>query len=219
MGIRGESSLYTRAGLGDTLSEIKDGVQGTIKFIDNLSSLFASVAGFVGLVPIMVFLCVMLISGAYSLFGMPKGKTLFFVSLATVDFIWILGARSFEARAFSSWVLIKTNLIILIPFIIVSFLKLMVPIGVMGLYFFRNKIKVRIFNKSPMGGFTSRKYFLEFLGQFQKISMELNQSMVQDLIADRGGDVLPSERTFNNLLNLSRLVEEIKEFPKKTEVE
>ncbi|MCL1912209.1 MAG: hypothetical protein FWG13_08385 [Leptospirales bacterium] len=107
--------------------EIPENMKRTFKsieeFIDGVNSFVGkihSVAAMIGFKPIALLIIIFFLSSGLTSVGVPKGKASFLTSLALADTVWVLWKMSFSDTQFAEYLSIaKTNLILLLPFIVI----------------------------------------------------------------------------------------------------
>ncbi|OHD72436.1 MAG: hypothetical protein A2W19_13920 [Spirochaetes bacterium RBG_16_49_21] len=156
-----------------SLKEISDILQGINAFISSI----AFISQTIGYDTILVFIAIIIFSIGFSSLGVPRGKASFLVSLAAVDSLWILWKAGITAR-FPDYLLpmLKTNLIVLAPLIIVAILARMFP-------FLRTAIKraaLSPFRKTPA---FDKKSLVALYEEYQAQSGALNASILFEMLS------------------------------------
>src|SRR5208337_2441949 len=97
------------------------------------------ISNVIGLETVLLFVAVIVFSTGLSALGVPKGRLAFLVSLCTADCLWILWKASMKA-ALPDYLpqILKSNLVVLSPFLAVSVLAAVVPL-------LWGKVKRRVF--------------------------------------------------------------------------
>ncbi|PKL39835.1 MAG: hypothetical protein CVV44_06335 [Spirochaetae bacterium HGW-Spirochaetae-1] len=120
----GDGPSFFKPAVPSVIRDIQDLITGINTFISRVST----VTGLVGFQTILLFISVLIISSGLSAIGLPKGKTVFLLSLAMADTLWILWKDSFNPESLSYLVpVLRANLILLIPLITYILLKAFVP--------------------------------------------------------------------------------------------
>jgi len=132
------SSTEVFAGIKDKIQEtyksaieipanMKETYKSMEEFIDGINSFAGkvkSVTGMIGFKPIALLIIVAFLSSGLSAIGVPSGMLSFFISLALVNTIWIMWKMSFVDTQVGEYLsIIKTNLILLFPFILIFSIK------------------------------------------------------------------------------------------------
>jgi uncharacterized protein YoxC len=114
-----------------TAKEIPESMKGTYKsieeFIDGVNNFVGKiqrVISMTGFKPIAFLIIVIFLSSGLSAIGVPRGMLSFFISLALVNTIWIIWKMSFGNTQMGEYLsIIKTNLILLFPFMLIFSIK------------------------------------------------------------------------------------------------
>ena len=134
------SGSFTKASAGpvdwakekyQAAKEIPENMKKTYKsieeFIDGINSYVSKiqrVANTIGFKPIMLLIIVFFLSSGLSSVGVPKGKASFLTALALTNTIWIAWKISFDNTQFDEYLsILKANLILLSPFILIFSIK------------------------------------------------------------------------------------------------
>lgn len=202
--------LILFSGIASTMGETAETIKGFGRFLDSMRSVINIVSTVIGIEVIILLIAVSILSGALSLLGIPKGRFSFFCSLAIADMFWFVWAKSFnpESLDLAGKILsiLKTNLILIIPFIII--------------YFFRspamsNKIKPKIKAaiKSLFGKKTAinKSLLIKMNESIQEKSMNLQRSIYNDVIYKKDADeILISDGTLKHRKELEEILRGIK---------
>jgi len=114
----------TKAGLTNGFSEVKDFFNG----LNSLLAGFSSFSNMIGFSTIILFLVILLLSTGLSAIGIPRGKISFLFSLIIADILWIFWKESFNPDSLSYLIpVIRSSIIILIPFIITILIQRFFP--------------------------------------------------------------------------------------------
>ena len=190
------------AGFSETLYETKEALQGLTRFINSISSSVKAITSILGFRAIVLLIFVVFFSTIFSIFGIPKGKTSFFISLITVDLLWFHWERSFNPNTFSYLSnIFKTNLVLIAPVILLLIVKKIAPI------IFR---RIRpLINKVP---FITRKTYnkremVSVLEKYQESSSEFQKSFTKDIINGDGGRVILSNNTNKGIKSLNEILQ------------
>jgi hypothetical protein len=185
-----DHGLAIFSGFSSTLEETSNAIKGFGRFLDSLKSIIDVISTVVGIEVILLLTIVSLISMCISLLGIPKGKLSFLSSLIIADLFWITWAKSFnpENTAFLAklFLILKTNLILLIPFIIIYFFRSPVVAK-------RVKTKVltilkSLFKRKKTDGILSRNEILCITEKYQEANMKLQNSILNDIIKRKDND-------------------------------
>jgi len=122
----------------ESLQNISDMLKGIQSFFSSLSNI-SIISNVIGLETVLLFVAVIVFSTGLSALGVPKGRLAFLVSLCTADCLWILWKASMKA-ALPDYLpqILKSNLVVLSPFLAVSVLAAVVPL-------LWGKVKRRVF--------------------------------------------------------------------------
>jgi hypothetical protein len=112
-----------QSGFTSAVEEAANAIKGFGRFIDSLRSMIDVISTVISLEVLLLFIAAALIGFGLSFLGIPKGKFSFLCSIIIADIFWYIWSKSFNPE-FSDlisriFVIIKTNIIILIPFLIV----------------------------------------------------------------------------------------------------
>ena len=115
-----KSAIEIPENMKETYKSMEEFIGGVNSFADKVKS----VTGMVGFKPIMLLIIVIFLSSGLSSIGVPRGMLSFFISLAFVNTIWIMWKMSFtDTQAAEYLSIIKTNLILLFPLILIFSIK------------------------------------------------------------------------------------------------
>jgi len=115
-----KSAIEIPANMKETYKSIEEFVDG----INSFAGKVKSVTGMIGFKPIMLLIIIFFLSSGLSAIGVPRGIASFFISLAMVNTIWIMWKMSFVDTQIGEYLtIIKTNLILLFPFILIFSIK------------------------------------------------------------------------------------------------
>jgi hypothetical protein len=198
------------SGIASSMEETAEFIKGFGRFFDSIRSIINIISAVIGIEVILLLITASLISGGLSLLGIPKGKFSFFCSLFIADLFWILWAKSFNPDSFDLLgkiiLILKTNLILIIPFIIV--------------YFFRSpmmskKIKPKI--KSAFKSIFRKKnvinksVLIKINERLQEEGINLQRSIYNDVIYKKDSDeILISDETLKHKKELEEILRGIK---------
>ena len=182
--------------LSESLREISDILKGLRSFIESLSSI-SIVSNIIGLETFLLFVSVVVLSIVFSALGVPKGRFSFLLSLVTADSLWILWKASMKA-GFPGYLIpiIKSNLVVLSPFLIVTILGAAFP-----LLWTKSKraLSSLIRTKRTM----DRKKLLALYDEYQMQSSALAHA-VSEILATEGAERATLSR------ELQRSIEDVK---------
>jgi hypothetical protein len=167
--------------ISESLQEISDILKGIHSFIASLSSI-SIISNIIGLETILLFVSVVVLSTGFSALGVPKGKFSFLISLVTADSLWILWKVSIQA-GFPGYFLpiIKSNLIVLSPFLIITILGAMFPLLWTR---FKRVILSLIRKKLTM----DKKRLLALYDEYQTQSGVLTRHVVSEILGTEGAE-------------------------------
>jgi hypothetical protein len=119
------AGLSALTDVGQALKDISGALEGIRSFLSGI----AFISKTIGYETILLFIFVIVFSIGFSSIGVPRGKASFIVSLAAVDALWGLWKASVNAR-FADFFpqMLKSNLIVLSPLIVVAILARVFPL-------------------------------------------------------------------------------------------
>jgi hypothetical protein len=133
------------------LKDISDALDGIRSFLSGI----AFISKTIGYETILLFIFIIIFSIGFSSIGVPRGKASFLVSLAAVDALWVLWKASVNAR-FADFFpqMLKSNLIVLSPLIVVAILARVFPLLLASL---KNAVlspfrRMRAFSRKRLAG-------------------------------------------------------------------
>jgi hypothetical protein len=177
----------------NSIDSLLEKIAGINSFIESLSSVISTITSFAGIKVIILLIFVMLISSLLTTLGIRRGKASFFASLLLADSLWILWQKSFEPVTTDFiFTLIKTNLFIAMPLLIISFLAAVMPMVTRkAASFFR-----MVFRKLMRGkeGYEADT-LLNMLDTHKRISIDLEGSLLRDVMESGNGPVIISSGT------------------------
>ena len=167
--------------ISESLQEISDILKGIQSFIASLSSI-SILSNMIGLETILLFVSVVLLSTGFSALGVPKGKFSFLISLVTADGLWILWKVSMNAGFPGYFIpIIKSNLIVLSPFLIVTILGTMFPL----LWTRFKRAIVSLFSRKRT---MDRKKLLALFDEYQRQSGVLSSHVLSEILGTEGAE-------------------------------
>lgn len=198
---------------GDSMKEIRDGIAGIARFFETLTDVVSTVTSLTGFRVFVLLLAVMLVSSIFTFLGLPKGKTVFFLSLISVDALWIIWQRSFEPLSMGFfWVMIKANAILLAPVLVISLsARYLLPVFSRLARFLGGLLR-RIL---PSAKTISSEEIVNVLDRFQRQRDALEKSIIRDIVymPKKGGMISASSKRL--AAELSRTLEWIENSGKK----
>lgn len=198
------------SGVGSSIDEAAEIIKGIGGFINSLKTMISVFTGIIGLRAIVLFIVVSVIGGGLSFIGIPRGKTSFFLSLLVTDlfwFVWITNMSPDSIELLSRvWTIVKTNLILIIPFGLI--------------YFFKSKSRFRrsvirfVSGIIPFAGrnkHLKRNNVLKLTEDLLDKSLKFQKSLFNDLMnQNKNDDVFLSPETIDQKKELEELLKEIK---------
>jgi hypothetical protein len=171
-----EARLAGISDISETLQEISNVLKGIYSFISSLSSI-PLLSTTIGFDTILLFIGIVVFTAGFSAIGVPKGKFSFLASLVTADALWVLWKESMKAE-FPGYLapILKSNLIVLTPFILVMIFSAAFPHLWMK---FKRSITSLFHRKTAF----NKKDFLALYDEYQERSTELNRLIVSDMLA------------------------------------
>ena len=153
-------------------------IKGLAEFLNSTKTIINFLYNIIGLRAILLFIAASLIGNGLSFWGIPRGKASFFLSLLIADIFWFIGIKSFN-NSFDlvnmTFSILKTNLILIIPFIII--------------YIFKTSIiskrvlpKILSLIKLPFKKKKSVNKIIEIVEKLQETNMQLQKSLFKDII-------------------------------------
>ncbi len=190
----------------ETLNDILTVMKGIALAVESISSTIALVSSILGFSVIIVLLIIFAVSSGLASIGVAKGKTNFFVSLFITDVFWFLWGKGYYQGDYMFVLpMLKTNLIILSPFITIYLLKRYLP----DIYFYLLNIIFKAKKISVIKGKSiSEKIILE--------SALLQSSLQKDIFNSNDSKVLRlSSETLLKINSMKNLLDDIYKLDKK----
>ncbi|MBN2041718.1 MAG: hypothetical protein JW864_16900 [Spirochaetes bacterium] len=195
------------SGVSSTLEETTEIIKGIGGFLKSFATMISVISGFIGIRAIVLFIIVSLFGLGLSFIGIPRGKASFFASLIIIDIVWFLWLKNMSSGSFEImhqiWKIIKTSLILIIPFIVIHLFKSKSAIGrfaIKFIYIFRR-------NKNNLNQNTAVK----LAEDFQDRSSSLQKSLFNDILTHNNkGNITLSPSTLKERKKLEDLLKEIK---------
>jgi hypothetical protein len=192
------------------MEETAETMKGFGRFLDSIRSIINTVSAVLGIEVILLLIAASLISSGLMLLGIPKGRFSFFCSLLIADMFWFIWAKSFNpdspdfaGKIFS---ILKTNLILIIPFIIIYFFRSSVMLKKI-----KPKIKTAIKSIFIKKTSINKSMLIKINERFQDESMNLQRSIYNDVIYKKDDDeVLISDETLKHKKELEEILRELK---------
>jgi len=167
------------------MSKITASLRQITDFFAGLNSLrlkIAKIIGIIGFDTILLFLLVLLISAGYNLLGIKKGRASFVISLITADFLWIGVKRTLDPKSFSFLLdLIKSNMVLLIPLILVASFGFLWPKISIGLKKILMKIR-SIFSKEKKT--ISYQEMMQQILLIKKLTLNIEEELLKNISND-----------------------------------
>ncbi len=165
--------------------DVGDTITGFGRFFNAMKAAADPVAALIGFKAVMLFLGILLISTGLSFLGLPRGKASFYTSLITADILWILWAWSFDPEDINYLDLLfsifKTNLILLLPFLIISFIKRSPIITKKLVPAIKSLIKLPFVNSVKL----HNNQLINMSDKFYETSMSFQRSLMNDIIRQK----------------------------------
>ncbi len=185
----GLAALADMTDITGSLKELSNVIQGINSFLSGVTIISQTI----GFGTILLFVAVLLFSAGYSAMGMPKGKAAFLSSLVTADALWAAWNVSLNT-ALSDYLapMIKSNLIVLCPLIIVAVMSRAFPAAgrMIG-----SALSSLIGRKQKISAGTAADLF----GEYRERCARLDRAVLEDIIAAGGGgkpvNLSPETRT------------------------
>ncbi len=172
--------------------------------MERVSGFFEMIVSFAGFRAVILLLAVMIIASLFSFLGIPRGGFSFFLSLLCADALWIAWHKSFQPVEWGFiYVLLKTNLILIVPFTAVS---IIVATFRPVVYKTGNALGGLLSGILPGRKSFSRNQLVEMLELYRKNSTELENSLLRDIIdsgADRAAVSHRSKRLAKEVLHIT----------------
>jgi hypothetical protein len=204
------------SGLKDTISVVSADIhelQGVVKTLGSITSKFSIIIQAIGLPAIVLFAGIIFFSMALNVLGIPYGPLCFFSALAISNAIWMIIHLQFK-QLDSSFIasILKTNGIILAPFILINMLKTFLPklfstVGGKLSYFFMKK----------KYSFPEKEKVIGLLKDYQSSSSNLYRSLISDLMKTEKNEVVLSSATKESIQSIQEILEGINSVKKQAE--
>lgn len=196
-------------GISSTLSDTKDAAEALVKLIDIVTSAMQTVTSMIGFKVLLLFLAVILLSSGLAFFGIPRGKASFFISLTIVNLFWIALERSFNTESYDYiFTMLKTNLVLLLPFLILFILSRLLPSII-------NKTlpKILSFIRAPLfkKKIINKIEIINISEQYQEVSSQFQRSLLRDILHNKNDLIILSNSTLKHKEELEDI---LKGFPK-----
>ena len=193
-------------GIASAFDDASEAYAGLGRFFGTIKSAMDPITGILGIKIIILFLGALFIGTGLAFLGLPKGRASFLTSLVIANFIWFTWVKSFNPEEFNYTdqflSMLKADLILLHPFIFIFILK-RIP-------FFSQKVIPRVrtliirafVNKRAL----NNKEILSMSENFQEASMKFQQSLVKDILEQRGNEEIVLS---GDTMNLGKEVEKV----------
>lgn len=191
------------AGPLGAIAEIKQNIQGIKKFFDYISFGFQVIYNFAGLDVILFLIFILLLSSLLSLFGIPRGRGLFLVSLLAADVLWLISSKSFAGKTFSLLSLLRINFIIALPYLTIYLFRIITP-KVTGKAITILSGKLSFLRNSSL----NKRELVSFSEKFNHLALQFQNSLLRDISRDTNEKILLTGKTKNHLADMKRLISE-----------
>ncbi len=183
-----ESVIHS--GIASGMEEAAAAIKGFGRLLDSFKSIIDIISNIVSPEVLLLFIAASLIGLGLSFLGVPKGGVSFLCSLLIADLFWFIWVKSFNPGfpdvITKLLLIIKINLVIIIPFIAVYFLKSgvftgkILP-GILSFFksIFKRKRSPDLFNKKEIASITTELN--------ESISM-LQKSVLNDILNQNDKD-------------------------------
>jgi hypothetical protein len=190
----------------NAIVEIKATVDGLLKFINTISDTIKTLSSIIGFKAIILLASIIVLSSILSFFGIPRGNTSFMISMILSDAVWYTWARSFNPESYNFIrSIIYTNMILLSPVILISFIKKFLPVLFNKfINFAALKMRLPIFKNRIY----DKNYIINIIDNFQTSRAEFEKSIVKDLIGskDVNNNIILSSNTFEHIENMRKII-------------
>ncbi len=189
------------ADFAESLSEIEKVMNSINSVFTAVTQTFSAINSLFGIEVILLLLAVIVFSSGLSSVGMPKGKLAFFTSLLLADFFWVIWitAQKPESGIFVLKI-IKTNLILLSPYLLILSIKTIFPI-----------IKQNIYRKIYVKKGMKKDALLRYSEEIMQLHLYLSKHIQHDLAEDTEYVVL-SQKSVNSLIRLTNKLNSLKKY-------
>ncbi len=180
----------------ESLQNISDMLKGIQSFFSSLSKI-SIISNVIGLETLLLLAAVILFSAGLSALGIPKGKLAFLLSLCTADCLWILWKVSMKA-ALPEYLpqILKSNLVVLSPFLAVSILAALLPL-------FWGKFKRRVLPLFRKRRALDRRALLAAYDEYLAQSALFHRQVASEaLVSGESEKVILSGETMETIENL-----------------
>lgn len=207
---------FTLNAILSTLSETKETIEGINRFINIIVGVInttISIIGFIGFKVLVLFIAVLFLSTGLAFIGIPKGKVSFFTSLTLVNVLWFFWGKSFNPESYSFMIsMLKTNLILLIPFLLLPIFKVVIE------FLFKKISKIFCFIKIPFIGkkILDKNEIISISEKFQEISPKFQLSLFKDILSNEKKDrITISNTTYKYMNDIEEIIKGFHKFNKK----
>lgn len=187
----------------ESAASIKRFADSLSQFFETVGAVFSFIGSLLGAKALLLLAGVMVSSALLSTLGVPRGKFSFFVSLGFADFIWAAWRKSFEGIDSSFVVeMVKANLILLAPFLIIYFSKRYYP------YLTQKSIQVYAWIRRKKTGIAVEEA-LAFWESYKAVQNDFERALMDDIVAGDKGKVTITDDTKRFASEMQHLLERI----------
>ena len=192
----GEPS-FQQAGFGEALDQLKTSLERTEQFITKIYNTIKAITSFAGLKTIIVLILTFILASGIGTTGIARGKNNFILSLLVIDLLWYFWFGVFyDEKKELIQDMIKSNLLILSPFLLIILLKYLMP----PVYRF-----ARSFNRKNVH---TKRFCLKHWNEFNTESSNFITNYNND-IHEAGKNVILSADTARSIKKLMILLKEL----------
>ncbi len=187
----------------ESAAAIKSFADSLSRFFETVGSAISFIGSLIGAKALLLLAGAMIFSALLSMLGVPKGKLSFFISLICADCIWAAWRRSFEnIDSGFVWEMIKANLILIAPFLVIHLIKGYYPYLTRAL----SRMYGRIAGKNK--GMTKEEA-VSFWERYKAIQSDFERALMDDIVAGGEDGVVVSDETKRCAMEMQKIFESI----------
>jgi hypothetical protein len=212
--VSGTHMSVLHSGITATVEEAANTIKGFGRLLDSLKSIIDIISTAVSPEVLLLFIAAAVIGFGLSFLGIPKGRISFLFSLGIADLFWFIWVKSFytETSEFVEkiFLILKTNFIIIVPFIIIAVFKSPA---------ISKKVLPKIFSfikfivRRKHAGLFDKKELAEITDELNLSFMMFQKSVINDVLIKKEKDSIELSSETINLKNDLQSV--LKKFEKK----
>lgn len=184
---------------GEKVDQLEKMIKSLYEVLQTIADVFSTIRSLFGIEIIIFTLIVFLIAAGLSSVGLVRGKIAFVISICLADFFWITWLRAQQTETLSYlYIVVKTNLLLISPYIIVMLLKYLFP-------HLKNTVRKLIFSKKSF----EKEEFVASSKKIMELYKDFSVNIQQDITGNDENIIISSE-TVSTIRKLEKELKNLK---------